>query len=161
MVNSFVNTSLLINWTSLSLWLCQCCWQFTWQQLLIFANVNMDGYKQMSWGIFFLALSKTRFSIIKKCEQAYKQHYPTLRPREWMKLDCLPRTNEPTRRHKTGKQVIPIPRVSCTLKSGWPDWAIFCQSGHFWRLSMIFWKDEVAQNNGYFCLSKLITFLLK
>ncbi len=33
---------------------------------------------------------------------------------------------------------------------GWPDWTIFCQLGYFWRLIMIFWKDEVAQNNGDF-----------
>ncbi len=26
----------------------------------------------------------------------------------------------------------------------------FCQLGYFWRLIMIFWKDEVAQNNGNF-----------
>jgi hypothetical protein len=26
----------------------------------------------------------------------------------------------------------------------------FCQFGYFWSLIMIFWKDEVAQNNGYF-----------
>ncbi len=33
----------------------------------------------------------------------------------------------------------------------------FCQLGYFWRLIMIFWKDEVAQNNGDF----LGKFLLK
>jgi len=37
-----------------------------------------------------------------------------------------------------------------TVCSRWPDWAIFCQLGYFWRLIMIFWKDEVAQNNGDF-----------
>ncbi len=35
-------------------------------------------------------------------------------------------------------------------QSGWPDWVIFCQLGYFWRLIMMFWKDEVAQNNGNF-----------
>jgi hypothetical protein len=34
--------------------------------------------------------------------------------------------------------------------TGWPDWVIFWQLGYFWRLIMIFWKDEVAQNNGNF-----------
>ncbi len=34
--------------------------------------------------------------------------------------------------------------------TGWPDWAIFRQLGYFWRLIMIFWKDEVAQINGDF-----------
>jgi hypothetical protein len=34
-----------------------------------------------------------------------------------------------------------------TVCSRWPDWAIFCQLGYFWRLIMIFWKDVVAQNN--------------
>jgi hypothetical protein len=29
---------------------------------------------------------------------------------------------------------------------GWFFW----QLGYFWRLIMIFWKDEVAQNNGNF-----------
>jgi hypothetical protein len=30
----------------------------------------------------------------------------------------------------------------CTLKltAGWPDWAIFCQLGYFWRLIMIFFE---------------------
>jgi len=27
--------------------------------------------------------------------------------------------------------------------------------GFFWRLIMIFWKDEVAQNNGYFLLKQI------
>ncbi len=33
-------------------------------------------------------------------------------------------------------------------EAGWPDWAIFRQLGYFWRFIIIFWKDEVAQNNG-------------
>ncbi len=44
-------------------------------------------------------------------------------------------------------------------ESGWPDWAIFRQLGYFWRLIIIFWKDEVAQNNsnlwGYFLLMQI------
>ncbi len=41
-------------------------------------------------------------------------------------------------------------------QSGWLDWAIFRQLGYFWRLIMIFWKDEVAQNNGDFLGNFLI-----
>jgi hypothetical protein len=37
----------------------------------------------------------------------------------------------------------------------------FCQLSYFRKLVMIFCKDEVAQNNGYFGLSKFITFLPK
>ncbi len=33
----------------------------------------------------------------------------------------------------------------------------FCQFGLFWRLIMIFWKDEVAQNDDYI----LVYFLFK
>ncbi len=47
--------------------------------------------------------------------------------------------------------------IARELHPGWPDWAIFCKLGYFWRLNMIFWKDEVAQNNGDF----LGYFLLK
>jgi len=39
-------------------------------------------------------------------------------------------------------------KVQSRVETGWPDWAIFCQLGYIWRLSMIFWKDKVAQNNG-------------
>jgi hypothetical protein len=39
---------------------------------------------------------------------------------------------------------------TAVLRPGWPDLAIFCQSGYFWRLIMIFWKDEAAKNNVYF-----------
>jgi hypothetical protein len=35
-------------------------------------------------------------------------------------------------------------------QTGWPDWAIFCQMGYFWKLNAIYWKDEVAQNSGDF-----------
>jgi hypothetical protein len=35
----------------------------------------------------------------------------------------------------------------------------FCQLGYFWKLIMIFWKDEVAQNNdsflGYFLFKRI------
>ncbi len=41
------------------------------------------------------------------------------------------------------------------------DWAIFYQLGYFWRLIMIFWKDEVAQNNAYFLGYFLGYFLFK
>ncbi len=41
--------------------------------------------------------------------------------------------------------------------SGWPDWAIFHQLGYFWRLVMLFWKDEVAQIYG----DILVSFLFK
>ncbi len=45
--------------------------------------------------------------------------------------------------------IAPTIYLKCHQKpAGWPDWAIFCQLGYFWRLIMIFWKDEVAQNNG-------------
>ncbi len=43
--------------------------------------------------------------------------------------------------------------------TGWPDLALFCQLGYFWRLIFIFWKDEVAPNNGdilgYFLFKKI------
>ncbi len=35
-----------------------------------------------------------------------------------------------------------------TSNEGWPDWAIFCQSGYFWMPIVTFWKDEVTQRNG-------------
>ncbi len=45
------------------------------------------------------------------------------------------------------------------LQTGWPDWVIFHQLGYFWKLIMIFWKDEVAQNNsdflGYFLFKQI------
>ncbi len=43
---------------------------------------------------------------------------------------------------------------------GWPDWAIFDQLGYFWKLSVIFNKDELAQKNGnifgYFLLGEIL-----
>jgi hypothetical protein len=48
--------------------------------------------------------------------------------------------------------------------AGRPDWPIFCQSGYFWRLIVIFWKDKVAERNGdtlsYF-LFKQINYIFK
>jgi hypothetical protein len=54
----------------------------------------------------------------------------------------------------------------CSMsQTGWPDWVIFWEMGYFWRLTVIYWKDEVAQISGdflaTFCLSKFITFLHK
>jgi hypothetical protein len=40
--------------------------------------------------------------------------------------------------------------ASPRLYPGWQDWVIFHQLGYFWKLIVIFWKDEVAQNNGNF-----------
>jgi hypothetical protein len=53
---------------------------------------------------------------------------------------------------------------SLAWSPGWPDRAIFHQLGYLWRLIMIFWKDEVAQNNGNFWgyfLFKQIYFISK
>jgi hypothetical protein len=46
------------------------------------------------------------------------------------------------------KRSLLINLVYSGQQPGWPDWAIFHQLGYFWRLIMIFWKDEVAQRNG-------------
>ena len=46
--------------------------------------------------------------------------------------------------------------IKLSNQAQWPDWAIF---RYFWRLIMIFWKDEVAQRNGdilgYFLLKQI------
>ncbi len=40
--------------------------------------------------------------------------------------------------------------------AGWPDWGILRHLGYFWKFSVLFWKDKVAQRNheilGYFFL---------
>jgi hypothetical protein len=50
------------------------------------------------------------------------------------------------------------PNCDVTYDQGDQIWAIFCQLGYSWRLIAIFWKDEVAQNNGNF-LFKLIYYI--
>jgi hypothetical protein len=48
------------------------------------------------------------------------------------------------------------------LSPGRPDWAIFHQLGYFWKLIVIFWKDEAAQSNsdilGYFLLGQIVLY---
>ncbi len=68
-----------------------------------------------------------------------------------------PHQNKSLTKMETQKSIIPDTTntlaYSCEAsmpeqQSGSPDWAIFCQLGYFWRLIMIFGKDEVTKRFG-------------